>query len=160
MGFESSAAKETKRRTKVTKSHRQNYVLNFSAGLRFFVLKIVQIFWKASLFAFFKTMIRPEMICLKRCSWWNVFFSGQYLPSVKFVCCPVSVVPEDLDIVEHHFDDFLSLVQFMLDLVAVGLSILKKIWVYRTEKPLAHYENAKSMPNKLLFCWYAQFMTN
>ena len=46
---------------------------------------------------------------------------------MKFVCCPVSVVPEDLDIVEHHFDDFLSLVQFTLDLVAVGLSILKKL---------------------------------
>ena len=43
---------------------------------------------------------------------------------MKFVCGPVSVVPEDLNVVEHDLDDLLGLVELSFYLVAVGLGVL------------------------------------
>jgi hypothetical protein len=48
------------------------------------------------------------------------------IPPVQFVGLVVSVVPEDLDVVEHALDDLLGPLKLSLDLVAVVLGVL---WV-------------------------------
>ena len=47
------------------------------------------------------------------------------LPPVQVVGLVVSVVPEDLDIVEHAFDGLLSPGELLLDVVAVGLGVTR-----------------------------------
>ena len=44
---------------------------------------------------------------------------------MQLVGLAVSVLPEDLDVVEHGLDDILGLLEFPLDLVAVGLGVLR-----------------------------------
>ena len=49
-----------------------------------------------------------------------IFF---WLPSVEFVGLAETIVSEDLDVVEHDFDDFLRLLELPFDLVAVVLGV-------------------------------------
>ena len=46
------------------------------------------------------------------------------LPSVQLVGLSKSVVPEDLDVVEHDFDDLFGLLELSFNLVAIVLGIL------------------------------------
>ena len=56
---------------------------------------------------------------------------------MQLVGLAVSVLPEDLDVVEHGLDDILGLLEFPLDLVAVGLCVLRaEIWSFLYDQNL------------------------